>query len=158
MSKITEKLNRILAICEPVMTADRMQNVSIEVRDIKTILEINANKTMEDLLQAVNGDKKYVVVYKMDDRKYYLTNLGAKVIDLKEAHIYDSINRAGMAINCFNDWQPNTKFSIEEVKPITEPCKTKQELQDKMSSLIANGENISSETFKEWNEFVENTF
>lgn len=156
MSKITEKLNRILSICEPVMTADRMQNVKIEVRDIKTILEINANKTMEDLLQAVNGGKKYVVVYKMDDRKYYLTNLGAKVIDLKEAHIYDSINSAGMAINCFNDWQPNTKFSIEEVKPIIEPCKTKQELQEKMSSLIANGENISSETFKEWNEFVEN--
>lgn len=51
MSQINQRLDKILAICEPVMTADRMQNIKIEVRDIKDILRINGEKNMEDILK-----------------------------------------------------------------------------------------------------------
>lgn len=213
MSKITEKLNRILSICEPVMTADRMQNVSIEVRDIKDILRINANKTMAEVLNHVDN-KKYMVVYFMDNgTKLFLDELGNKLTFENGAKVYDNIYEAGNAITRFSLSFPNSKFYIAEkksekyivfyhngiekaycnvsggsdidikeayryislkeandavnkfseiwtslkfeIEPITEPCKTKQELQEKMSSLIANGENISSEMHDKWNEFVE---
>lgn len=154
MSKITEKLDRILSICEPVMTADRMQNVSIEVRDIKTILEINANKTMAELLEAVESDKKYIVVYFAPrDKKMYLDEEGNKVVFENWAKIYDNIYEAGNAITRFSAKFPNSKFYISEKK---EPCKKKQEMINKMHELISKGENIPTDTFKEWNEFVEN--
>lgn len=159
MSKITEKLNRILSICEPVMTADRMQNVSIEVRDIKTILDINANKTMNDVLEAVKGNNKYVITYTdSDSTKYYLTFIGGTVKSIEDAYCYKTLEEISKAINEFKKLYTALYFKIEEykgeIKPITEPCK-KQELQEKMSSLIANGENIPSEMHDKWNEFVE---
>lgn len=161
MSKITEKLNRILAICEPVMTADRMQNVSIEVRDIKDILRINANKTMAELLEAVKSDKKYIAVYLMppNNIRLFLDELGNKQTSIESAKKYNSIAEVGKAITKFSVLFAGIKPHIEEYKteiePLTEPCK-KQELQEKMSSLIANGENIPAEMHDKWNEFVEN--
>lgn len=146
MSKITERLDRILAICEPVMTADRMQNVSIEVRDIKTILDINANKIIEEIFEEANKGKKYLVVSFMDNgQKLFTDELGNKVVFQKWAKVYNNIYEAGNAITRFSLSFPNSKFYIAEKK---EHCK-KQELQDKMSSLISNGENIPIETHKE---------
>ena len=169
MSKITEKLNRILAICEPVMTADRMQNVSIEVRDIKDMLRINADKTMNELLEHpmikpyIKTKETYLITGSLGGTfGGYLSQISPYTFltDHNLAIKFESPKIASGMIDLVNSQGNELVCGIVSMTSVNENdleiSKSKEEIVNKMHELISKGENIPADTFKEWNEFVEN--